>query len=369
MGIFKKKFYNLDNINKKDATYNIIIGERSNGKTYAVFKQALVNYVEKGEQFALIRRWKEDFIGKRGAVMFDALVNNKEVEKLTHGKWTGIKYNSSKWYLCKKDGDVVITDPEPFAYAFALSDMEHDKSTSYPKITTIGFDEFLTRFGYLRDEFVLFINVVSTIVRHRTDVKIYMMGNTVNKSCPYFTEMGLKHLKQMNQGDIDVYTYGDSRLKVAVEYCLSDEKAKQKSNNFYFAFDNPRLKMITSGAWEVDIYPHLPYKYKPKDVVFSYFIEFEGDILQCDIVAVENTAFTYIHKKTTPIKDPDRDIVYTTQTDPRPNWRINMLKPVDMLDKKITSFFGAYKVFYQTNDIGEIVRNYIMWCKNKGGSL
>lgn len=370
MGILKKdKFYSLDNINSKDATYNIIIGERSNGKTYAVFKQALKNYVTKGEQFALVRRWKEDFVGKRGSVMFDALVNNKEVSKLTKGAWSGIKYNSSKWYLCRKEDDTIITDPTPFAYAFALSDMEHDKSTSYPNITTIGFDEFLTRFGYLRDEFVLFINVVSTIVRHRTNVKIYMMGNTVNKSCPYFEEMGLKHIKQMHQGDIDVYTYGESRLKVAVEYCKTEAKKKEKANNFYFAFDNPRLKMITSGAWEVDIYPHLPYKYKPKDIIFSYFIEFEGDMLQCDIVSVNDTAFTFIHKKTTPLKEPDTDIIYTTVTDPRPNWRMNMLKPVDMLDKKITSFFSSYKVFYQTNDIGEIVRNYVMWCKNKGGSL
>ena len=31
----KQKFYSLDNIlKKKDCTYNVIVGERSNGKTY-----------------------------------------------------------------------------------------------------------------------------------------------------------------------------------------------------------------------------------------------------------------------------------------------------------------------------------------------
>ena len=29
------KYYSLDKINKKDCAYNLIIGERSNGKTYA----------------------------------------------------------------------------------------------------------------------------------------------------------------------------------------------------------------------------------------------------------------------------------------------------------------------------------------------
>ena len=40
----KFKYYSLKNIQQKDATYNVIFGERSNGKTYAVLKQALENY-------------------------------------------------------------------------------------------------------------------------------------------------------------------------------------------------------------------------------------------------------------------------------------------------------------------------------------
>ena len=40
MSILKRtpKFYTLDKIKKKKAIYNVIIGERSNGKTYAVLK-------------------------------------------------------------------------------------------------------------------------------------------------------------------------------------------------------------------------------------------------------------------------------------------------------------------------------------------
>ena len=34
--------------------------------------------------------------------------------------------------------------------------------------------------------------------------------------------------------------------------------------------------MVTSGVWELDIYPHLPIKYNPKDVLFTYFIEFDN---------------------------------------------------------------------------------------------
>jgi len=218
-----QKFYSLKSILEKKAQYNIIIGESSNGKTCAVLnavlKYAIERYLQTGEQLAIVRRWRDDFIGKRGATMFDALEANKEIFKLSKGKWTSVYYCASRWYLCKYvSKDIREVDEKPFAYGFSLTSMKHDKSTSYPEITTICFDELLTRTTYLPDEFVLFMNAISTIVRNRTNVKIFMLGNTVNKYSPYFKEMGLKHIAEMQPGDIDVYKYGESAPAVAVEY-------------------------------------------------------------------------------------------------------------------------------------------------------
>src|SRR5690606_4040116 len=111
-----------------------------------------------------------------------------------------------------------------------LSDTEHNKSISYPRVEIIFFDEFITKHLYLNDEFILFMNTISTIVRQRTNVTIYMCGNTVDKYCPYFKEMGLNHVHKMEQGTIDVYRYGNSKLTVAVEYCASTKR--KKKNNF-----------------------------------------------------------------------------------------------------------------------------------------
>lgn len=362
----KVKYYSLDKIKAKDATYNVIFGLRSNGKTYACLKEGLKGYINNKKQFAIIRRWKEDFVGKRGQAMFEALVSNGEVAKLTGEEYDSIVYYASKWYLGKRqeDGKVVRCE-DPFCFGFALSDVEHDKSTSYPDVNMIVFDEFISRIGYLTDEFVLFINVISTIIRGRTDCKIYMLGNTVNKYCPYFKEMGLNHIAKMQPGDIDVYTYGDSALRVAVEYAEPLKKSKKDDNSYFFAFDNPKLKMITTGAWEINIYPHLPIKYRPKDVLFNYFLCFNGSVLHCEIIYSDGVVFTYIHDKTTPIKDPERDIIYTTDAHAGFNYRRNILKPVDNLDKKILKYFRDYKVFYQNNEVGEIVRNYLLWCNNK----
>lgn len=357
------KYYSLKSILSKNAQYNIIFGERSNGKTYAVLKYAIEQRVKNGSQLAIVRRWQDDFTGKRGLTMFDSLVSNGEITRITKGEWTNVYYYGSRWYLCRFENEHRITDDTPFAYGFPISTMEHDKSTSYPLIQTILFDEFISRQAYLPDEFILFMNVVSTIVRQRRDVKIFLCGNTVNKYCPYFEEMGIKHLRKMQPGDIDIYRYGDSDLLVAVEYVKPNKQGKE--SDLYFAFDNPKLQMITGGAWEIDVYPHCPVKYKPKDVLFHYFIQFAGDVLHCEIVNVGDMMFTFIHRKTTPL-NYDSDFIYTTEYSPRPNIHRNITKPRSELERRITEFFLKDKVFYASNEIGEIVRNYLLWC-TKGG--
>lgn len=352
------KYYSLDKILRKNADYNIVFGERSNGKTYACLEYGIKQFVSNGTQMAYIRRWREDIRGKRASTLFDAL--EPRISELTDGKYTEVYYWNNRWYLSNYDADLKKHVPceKCLCYGFALSEMEHDKSTSYPNVTTVVFDEFLTRKYYLPDEFILFMNTLSTIIRNRDNVKIFMLGNTVNKFCPYFGEMGLRHIGEMKQGTIDVYKYGDSPLTVAVEY--ADNLNKNKPSNKYFAFDNQNLQMISGGKWELAIYPHLSIRYEQKDIMFTYFIEFEGNILQCEIVSKDNNLFTYIHEKTTPIKDEQHDIIYSLEVKEGINHRVRLLSRSSKLDSKVSSFYLRNKVFYQSNEVGELVRNYIM---------
>lgn len=358
----KPKYYSINNILSKNAQYNLIIGERSNGKTYAVLEYIIRNFAEKGEQGAILRRWQDDFTGKRGQTMFDSLNANGVVSKYTGGEWSGVYYYSSRWFFCRYDdkGKREVCEI-PFAYGFAITSMEHDKSTSYPNVTTILFDEFLTRGGYITDEFVLFINTCSTIIRDRDNVTIFMCGNTVNKYSPYFSEMGLTNIKNQKQGTIDVYQYGESDLLVAVEYCGAMKSGKKSDK--YFAFSNPKLSMIKSGAWELDIYPHAPKKWTPSQILFTFFIKWDSDVLQCEIIESDGDVFIFIHRKTSELKNPDSDIVYSVEYDPRPNWRRKITKPTDNIDKRIANLFIKDKVFYQDNETGEIVRNYLEWSR------
>ncbi|MBO7713144.1 MAG: phage DNA encapsidation protein [Methanobrevibacter sp.] len=354
-----------------NAQYYMIFSERSDGKTYDGLYHGFIDYYENGNQFAYVRRWVEDLKGKRAKELFTTLEHNGEgvnvIEKVTKGKWNKVVFKFNSWWLAKFDKELNtdIIDEKPMCYAFVLSQMEHDKSVTYPMIKTIIFDEFLTRQGYLADEFVIFMNLLSTIIRLRNDVEIWMYGNTISTSCPYFIEMGIKNIKKMKQGTIDVYTYGESNMKVAVEF--GGVTRKEKKSNIYFAFDNPKLAMIRGDGkvWEIGLYPHLPIKYKYDDVFFTYFIIFEGDILQCELIDVDDGVFTYVHRKTTPIRNDD-DIVFKTEYSIKPNEFRKLNHPQTKVESNLYDFFLKDRVFYQDNEVGEIVRSYFEWCDRSG---
>lgn len=361
----KEKYYTLDNILSHHADYNMIYGERSNGKTTAVLRHGIIDYIKSGykNQLAIIRRMEEDYKGIKGQQMFESIIALGWINDLTKGAYNSIYYYSQRWYFCKYNelGEKIAQQPEPFAFGFAISSEEHYKSTSYPNVKTILFDEFITRTYYLPEEFIRFQNLLSTIIRLRDDVTIFMCGNTINKFCPYFAEMGLKGIKKQKRGTIDIYTYGDSSLRVAVEY--SDFPSKKKPSNKYFAFNNPKLEMITQGGWEIDIYPHLPHKYKPSDVLYQFFISFDGELLHGNIIESEDSTFLYIHRKTTPIHTDTEWIVYQQNPSHLRNYRTNILKPYNKVDIFIKTLIDREKVFYQDNEIGEIMNNYLKWCR------
>lgn len=357
------RYYDIRHLLKDypNAHYYVVFGERSNGKTYSALSYALERYVKNGEQFAYVRRFGEDIRKKNLSNLFSGHVENGFVSTVTNGLFNSVNYTTSKFYLENSTEESVERSDEPCGYAFDLNSMEHYKSISFPKITTIIFDEFMSRSGYLPNEWILFVNTVSTIVRQRSNIKIIMLGNTVNRVCPYFQEMGLSHIKEQKPGTVDLYEYGDTGLQVVCEYTESSSKRGGKESDVYFAFDNPELKMITTGAWEIAVYPHLDTKILPKDVIANFFIDYSDELLHGEVILKDAGAFIFLHRKTTPIKDEDNDIIYTDRPSSRWNHRMCLTKHSDKLSLFIMRCLKENRIFYSTNEVGEVFRNYVMW--------
>lgn len=364
-----KGFYDLSNILKFNVLYYVIFGTRSYGKTFQVLLKILYEYLKYGYQGASFKRFSEDFKGKFSSDLMNKLVQNDKygniISTFTDNYFNNVKYYSNSYYLIKvENGEIIREDVLPFIKGYSIASEERYKSgTEEPNIKTFLFDEFISRNGYLEDEFTKFMSLCSTLRRKRKDIKIFLLGNSINMYNPYFGEMGLKHVKQQKMDTIEIYTAIDPITKetfdiTAVEY--TGNSIKVTGFDRYSAFDNPKLKMIQTGAWEIDFYPKLPVKYDKKEVIYFFFIEFDDLKFRADIVynPSEDKDFIFIYNKTSEIKEDDK-LVYTQKQSYKQNYRIGLGTTRNEIDNKINYYFNNDLVFYQNNEVGDAIHNFI----------
>ena len=84
-------------------------------------------------------------------------------------------------------------------------------------------------------------------------------------------------------------------------------------DDLYFAFDNPQLEMITSGAWELQFYPHAPYKIIESWIRYEFYIEFGGQLIKGEIVANSPDLFIFFHPQTKDVKIGPKTVFYTSE--------------------------------------------------------
>lgn len=356
-------YYNIAPIDNTGAIYRMIVGQRSNGKTYSVCKHIIEDYFNEGKIGAYIRRYEESITPKNLQRLFNPHL--QLIWELSEHKWNSIFYRSKEFHLCAIDseGNIIAKDDTAFCITAAINTSENTKGEDRGEVHTIVFDEFMTRSGYLNNEFVRFMNLLSTLIRDRESAVVYMLANTVNKYCPYFAEMGLKNIDKLAQGEIAVYTYGSSDLTVAVELCDEVQATKQTASK-YFAFDNPQLQMITRGAWEFQIYPRPPYKILQEDIVLKFYIQFAEQLLACEVVHSTlkqycNDVFIFVHPQTKDINVDDFTIMYVSDfSSCRMHVRYLKDQPTEG-HKLIYSLIQRKAVCFSDNDTGEVFRNWL----------
>lgn len=384
------KYYSLKRLLElhPDCQYYIVYGERSNGKSYSALSYTLEEFYKSNftKSFGYIRRYTEDVRMSNMTQVYKSLKCNdnkeNEIEKITNGEYNDVIYKNKCFYLAHLADDGTydkVVESQPLGYVFNLSESERIKSTGYPDIFYIIFEEFIAESLPLVHEFKKFMSVLSTIIRNDDKVKIFMLGNTVNKHNLYFKEFGLTRTKFQQPNTIDIYRYvdDDSRvLKIACEFADFPDR-KLKKSNIYFCFNKEKNKMIRNGAWDIEIYPHLEYYYVPKDIKLIYFIKYESEIFQCEVIKVKDIkenriiqnedaiysgksiVFTYIHRKTSIIKKPYDHIVFQEAYDSHPNIRHELNNCYDDIGRFIWSFFATSKVFYQDNVVGDMIDSYM----------
>ena len=384
------EWWELETANKlaPQAAYIMAVGQRANGKTYAVLAEILKKWIksEYKEQGAYIRRYEEDMQGKKGKQL---LASHVGLLKQLTKDWDHFKFKSSEpaWYLAKwqvrtqkhRDGteDEIkeeIVQELPFMWGFSINNMESDKGPNYQseqtRVTTTIFDEFITRRFYINgdQEPVLYFNILSTIIRDRTDVKNYLIANTVSQFSPYFEFLGIDNVnvQNMKPGQIDLYNYGEEEEGGQLVFEMTPTTKKvSKTNAKYFAFNNPRLQMF-KGFWEMGNWQLMPEKYNREQVIYTFYIQWNKKNYTADIIQnKDGKLWTFIYNKSTELKKKPEDLIFGKCEELRLYSFTNILKPeynipvLNLIKNQVLS----NNVYYQSLFIGEEFNNYVKWCK------
>lgn len=250
------KWYRLEKILNVKAQYYIIIGERSNGKTYATLQYFLDRYFNHGELFGYIKTHAEHIKAKYMDEVFTHL-EDYVIEKYNKK----IKFYRGCFYCYDIESDGKLRDCELMGHAFALSTSGNYKGTSYPKVCNVVFEEFMSiDCSYLPDEINLLLNLTSTIARHRTNVRVFMLANTISKYNPYFAALGLK-AHRMDKGKIITRKYSN-KDGFTTTFAIERTENVNVYNNadnvnkvVYNIFGNSGVgNMITTGDFETHKY-------------------------------------------------------------------------------------------------------------------
>lgn len=345
------KYYSLKEILSKDYDINILIGERSNGKSYAVKSYAIEEaYQTKKCTFGLIRRYDSDI---KTSLILDYFAD-MPIDKITKGEYNTIEIYRGGIYLANNIDDK-LERGLLIGKVFALALNERYKSTEYPDMKTLIFEEFVTRGRYLNDEPMTLMNLISTIFRRRKG-KVFMVANTISRVCPYFSEFGLRGIPSMKIGQIDTYEFEDINKKITrigVEYCANT--GASSSGMFFGKFG----KQIDGGAWECKEYPHLNGKLEDYEICYKISLEHTDFRFNMLLLVNDGDPCVYVYPAT--LKTFDRLITERHSSS-------MMVTPCLYYNKKkerlINQLFKQNKFVYSDNlsadDFNTVVKNMKM---------
>ena len=367
--------YSIDNIDKEGANVNLIWGERSNGKSYQVkHKKAILPYVEdveryisnykkkdviekifqeKGRRFILMRRFKEEITSS----WIESYFSDVDIEKITKGEYNMITAYRKELYFTKYDVETHKSKRgDKIGYVVALSTEQNYAGGSYLDVTDIIFEEFMSRTTYLADEANKLLNFYSTVDRKRGIVKLWLVGNTITRVCPYIQDWGLnKVIFNQKQGEIKTLwlSTGDFddegnkiEVKLAIEHCKS-------TGNSSYVFGT-HANMLNKGQWQSDPQPKLPKSYKEYKMLYRFAFHYKTFTWLCEYLMDNKTkdVIWFIYPYTGKLKK--NIIVFSDIIKTSPYWQKDIYNPL-IRNKTLIDLFKTFRenrIFYASDLCG-----------------
>lgn len=347
MKVSNNGYYDITNILEYDANYYIIFGEKSNGKSYALKEKVLFPYFFKEDKkFVYMRRTKDEMKKEEVQRYF-----NDVPEKTLQGIGNKVTYHAGNIYISKVENNKTQLIKQ-CGYAIPLSCEQKYSSNAFNDVGIIVLEEFVSRTSYLYDEIKSHLMyAISTIARRREDVKVFLLGNSISRICPYFSYFNI-NLQEWKQGDIKCYNIQDengNKVTVAAEYC---KNSVQKTKSIVFG---NAAKTINQGAWAAAPQQKLNYNYKNDVLCYRIIFLFEDNfnfIAEYRYNEKNSVAYWFIYPKTKRMTRKKCRIITTQLVQPNV-LTTNLIVPVTDFERKIMRDLYEEKMYFSSDLCGE----------------
>lgn len=352
----KRQYVKQSDIKKylKSCDYLLLLGERSNGKSYASKNLIIADCFKNNKEFIYLRRYDLDTKDSLCVGYF----GDCPIEEMTEGKYTCVDVWRKGIYLSNIDENGKVKHGQKIGYCHALNQAEHYKSLAFPEVNYIIYEEVVSQDGrYLFNEPSKLQQFISTIYRHRKG-KVILIGNTISRICPYYNEWNLKVAKQ-KLGTVENYVFhndngDDTKLSVYLTDSLN------YNTGMFFGLPS---KNITKGAYDVIECAHLPKSRHQYSTIYQIVIEYnEFKFLASFLQDKNDNQFCwFVEPKTSEIKANTRVISNKFSADPL--YTSNLRQALNESEARIFKFFNKGSTCFSDNLTGTEFQNIIQFMR------
>ena len=229
--------FDASTVQSYGALTNLILSDRSDGKTFNVKSKGFARWLKNKSQFVYLRRWKSEIVPEMYTTFYDEVIQAVEnktytcpikdekelVEQILNYEFNGTK---TAVYVRKK-GD---KNWDTLCYILPLTMTAKKKSVlSVKRITHIEYDEFVPLDGrYVKSEMNVLMEFYKSVDRDRDKTVLDLYGNRVDNFNPFFDFFNI-HLG-IQKERIKIYKNGTVAVQIYVNAEHREERLKSRFN-------------------------------------------------------------------------------------------------------------------------------------------
>lgn len=206
------------------ALFNLVLSDRSDGKTFNCKVRALEDYEKNGDITVYMRRYSTEITPSMYNTFFNEVL---AIDKYKHyADKYDFKYSRTGVQVAPKG----TKDFDYIVYFIPLSKSGKLKSQlDIRRIKMINFDEYMPLdHRYLKDEMLLLSEFWKSVDRDRDQTQLLLLGNRIDPFCPFLSFFNID--LNIETKKIKLYREGTLAIQIYVNQEHRDERGGGKFN-------------------------------------------------------------------------------------------------------------------------------------------